>query len=266
MSQICADGGDGTIRKGLQILADADANTSAGLSAVGVGRVEAGAQAASIRVNPWGKDRFRPLSGHGLGAMVRKARGRRLRRATRADLVIAAAQFCVVCQTRRLADGPWGSCTDRGALWARLRPLCKLDSGKGLLPRLRQRWWRGQSPLSRSAPISPGKARAESGSSSAHGSPQRCIGCSAEPACRIHMRALSYVYPPEVTRMGRTNLVLDDQLVADCVEATGIRTRRALVDHALHELLRHERQKKVLELKGTVVWEGDLAGWRRART
>ena len=65
--------------------------------------------------------------------------------------------------------------------------------------------------------------------------------------------------------MARTNVVLDDQLVDECVKATGIRTRRALIDHALHELLRHERQKEVLALKGNVTWDGDLAAWRSAR-
>ena len=31
--------------------------------------------------------------------------------------------------------------------------------------------------------------------------------------------------------MGRTNVVLDDALVARCQKATGIKTRRALIDH-----------------------------------
>ena len=57
--------------------------------------------------------------------------------------------------------------------------------------------------------------------------------------------------------MGRTNVVLDDRLVADCLKATGIKTRRSLIDHALQELLRHERQRKILELKGTVSWCGN---------
>lgn len=65
--------------------------------------------------------------------------------------------------------------------------------------------------------------------------------------------------------MGRTNIVLDDALVADCQRATGIKTRRVLIHHALHELLRHECQKKVLELKGKVQWEGDLSAWRKRR-
>jgi Arc/MetJ family transcription regulator len=65
--------------------------------------------------------------------------------------------------------------------------------------------------------------------------------------------------------MSRMNIVLDDKLVADCQKVTGIKIRRALVNHALQELLRRERQKKVLELKGTIRWEGDLAAWRKKR-
>ncbi|MGD0093046.1 MAG: type II toxin-antitoxin system VapB family antitoxin [Planctomycetota bacterium] len=65
--------------------------------------------------------------------------------------------------------------------------------------------------------------------------------------------------------MARTNVVLDDALVARCVKATGIKTRRGLIDHALRELLRHNDQKKVLELKGKVHWEGNLEEWRRGR-
>lgn len=65
--------------------------------------------------------------------------------------------------------------------------------------------------------------------------------------------------------MGRTNVVLDDGLVTQCQEATGIKTRKDLIDFALHELLRHERQKKMLELKGRVRWDGDLDAWRTGR-
>lgn len=65
--------------------------------------------------------------------------------------------------------------------------------------------------------------------------------------------------------MGRTNVVLDDQLIAKCKKETGINTIRALIEHALRELLRHRRQRKVLELKGTVRWEGDLDTWRKGR-
>ena len=66
--------------------------------------------------------------------------------------------------------------------------------------------------------------------------------------------------------MGRTNIVLDDDLVAKCQQSTGIKTRRTLIEHALEELLRHQDQKKVLELKGAIRWEGDLAAWRKKRS
>ena len=65
--------------------------------------------------------------------------------------------------------------------------------------------------------------------------------------------------------MGRTNVVLDDKLVIACQKVTGINTRRALIDYALNELLRHESQAKILELKGKVNWEGDLSAWRQGR-
>ncbi len=65
--------------------------------------------------------------------------------------------------------------------------------------------------------------------------------------------------------MKRTNIVLDDKLLKDCLKATGIKTQRALIDHALRELLRHESQTKILELRGKVDWKGNLNEWRRGR-
>ncbi len=65
--------------------------------------------------------------------------------------------------------------------------------------------------------------------------------------------------------MGRTNIVLNDELVKKCLQATGIKTQRALIEHALEELLRHDRQKKILELKGKILWEGNLDEWRKER-
>ena len=63
----------------------------------------------------------------------------------------------------------------------------------------------------------------------------------------------------------RTNIVLDSKLVEAGLKATGLKTRRQLVDFALRELLRHQQQKKLLSLKGKVTWEGDLETMRSAR-
>jgi len=65
--------------------------------------------------------------------------------------------------------------------------------------------------------------------------------------------------------MSRTNVVLDDTLVGECQKLTGVKTRRVLIDHALQEVRRHGRQRRLLELKGTVKWKGNLTEWREAR-
>jgi Arc/MetJ family transcription regulator len=51
--------------------------------------------------------------------------------------------------------------------------------------------------------------------------------------------------------MTRTNIVIDDKLVETGLKITGLRTRRALVDYALRELIRRGSQKKILELQGS---------------
>ena len=64
----------------------------------------------------------------------------------------------------------------------------------------------------------------------------------------------------------RTNIVLNQKLVREGLKSTGLKTRRALVEHALQELVRRERQAGLLALKGKVRWEGDLDAMRKTRT
>ncbi|HUT52428.1 MAG TPA: type II toxin-antitoxin system VapB family antitoxin [bacterium] len=47
----------------------------------------------------------------------------------------------------------------------------------------------------------------------------------------------------------RTRVDLDENLMAACQKATGIKTRDALVDYALRELLRTKDIKKVMEIQ-----------------
>ena len=65
--------------------------------------------------------------------------------------------------------------------------------------------------------------------------------------------------------MSRTNIIMDDELVNSCMNITGIKTKKSLVDFALRELLRTDRQKKLLQLQGKVNWEGDLNEMRKVR-
>ena len=64
----------------------------------------------------------------------------------------------------------------------------------------------------------------------------------------------------------RTNIVLDENLVQAGLKATGLKTRKDLVNYALKDLLRREDQRKILDLSGKVHWEGDLSGMRQGRT
>jgi Arc/MetJ family transcription regulator len=65
--------------------------------------------------------------------------------------------------------------------------------------------------------------------------------------------------------MKRTNIVLDEKLVSEALKLTGLKTQKELVHHALLQLIRRERQLGLLDLKGTVSWEGDLNLMRKDR-
>jgi Arc/MetJ family transcription regulator len=65
--------------------------------------------------------------------------------------------------------------------------------------------------------------------------------------------------------MIRTNIVLDSVLVRQGLKATGLKTRRALVQRALEELVRREKQTGLLDLKGKIHWEGNLTSLRGKR-
>lgn len=56
----------------------------------------------------------------------------------------------------------------------------------------------------------------------------------------------------------RTNIELDDDLLAEAMKATGLPTKRATVEEALRALVReHEARRALRELAG-LGWEGDL--------
>lgn len=48
----------------------------------------------------------------------------------------------------------------------------------------------------------------------------------------------------------RTNIVLDDELVAAAMEVSGAKTKREVVDLALRELVARHRQRKLKRLAG----------------
>ncbi|WP_067585785.1 type II toxin-antitoxin system VapB family antitoxin [Endozoicomonas ascidiicola] len=63
----------------------------------------------------------------------------------------------------------------------------------------------------------------------------------------------------------RTNIVIDQDLMNEALELSGLGSRRELVNYALQELVRREKQKKILSLKGKVAWQGSLDDMRETR-
>ena len=56
----------------------------------------------------------------------------------------------------------------------------------------------------------------------------------------------------------RTNIVIDDELMTRAKEATGLKTKRDVVEAGLRLLVRLDDQKQIRALRGTLHWEGDL--------
>ena len=63
----------------------------------------------------------------------------------------------------------------------------------------------------------------------------------------------------------RTNIVIDDELMAQVMKATGIRTKREAVELGLKALLRLKRQEGIREYRGKLDWQGDLDDMRTDR-
>lgn len=65
--------------------------------------------------------------------------------------------------------------------------------------------------------------------------------------------------------MKRTNVVLDTELLEEATRLSGQKTWSATIQRALEDFVRRAKAGKILELRGTGLWEGDLAEMRRDR-
>lgn len=63
----------------------------------------------------------------------------------------------------------------------------------------------------------------------------------------------------------RTNIVIDDKPMAEALKYSGKKTKRAVVEEALHLLVRLRKQETFRSLRGKVEWEGDLGAMRGPR-
>lgn len=63
----------------------------------------------------------------------------------------------------------------------------------------------------------------------------------------------------------RTNIDIDDALLAEAAAIAGTTTKKSTVEAALRELVRQHNARRILELWGNFDWEGDLPEMRRSR-
>jgi Arc/MetJ family transcription regulator len=65
--------------------------------------------------------------------------------------------------------------------------------------------------------------------------------------------------------MKRTNLVIDGALLEEAVKLSGERTYSRAVECALEDFVRRIKARRILELAGSGLWEGDLSTMRGDR-
>jgi len=56
----------------------------------------------------------------------------------------------------------------------------------------------------------------------------------------------------------RTNIVIDDKLMADALKASGYTTKKEAVEQGLKLLVRRSQQQDIRKLRGKIKWEGNL--------
>lgn len=61
----------------------------------------------------------------------------------------------------------------------------------------------------------------------------------------------------------RTTLNIDDEALAEAVDASGGKTKTAVINEALRLYARRSRVRRLAELRGRVTWEGDLDALRK---
>ena len=64
----------------------------------------------------------------------------------------------------------------------------------------------------------------------------------------------------------RTNIEIDDRLMRQAMRCSGARTKKAAVEAGLRLLAETHAQDSIRQLRGKVMWEGDLNESRKSRT
>ena len=65
--------------------------------------------------------------------------------------------------------------------------------------------------------------------------------------------------------MKRTNVVIREDLLEEATRLSGERTYSRTIERALEDFVRRIKARRILELAGSGLWEGDLSEMRRDR-
>ncbi|MDX8404840.1 MAG: type II toxin-antitoxin system VapB family antitoxin [Mariprofundus sp.] len=60
----------------------------------------------------------------------------------------------------------------------------------------------------------------------------------------------------------RTNIVLNEQLISEAQQLTGISTKRGIVEEGLKTLIRLKKQQSIKSWRGKLAWDDDLDAMR----
>jgi len=71
-------------------------------------------------------------------------------------------------------------------------------------------------------------------------------------------------FTPQIEQM-RTNIEIDDKLMNDVLKATGMKTKKEVVELGLKTLIRLKKQEKIRDFRGKLKWTGDLDEMRKSR-
>lgn len=61
----------------------------------------------------------------------------------------------------------------------------------------------------------------------------------------------------------RTNIVIDDEVMAEAMKLSGLKTKKAVVESGLRLLIQIKNQEAGKSLRGKLAWDGDLDAMRR---
>ena len=60
----------------------------------------------------------------------------------------------------------------------------------------------------------------------------------------------------------RTNIVIDDKLMAEAIKLSQLKTKKAVVETGLRLLIQIKKQERIKGLRGKLNWDGNLEKMR----